>query len=548
MKIQGIFSREKLLVSGLIILMWVLSSLPIAINFLTAPSDSYYLGEADLPIDLLGNLAIIREGFLGHWGRINKITSWHQQIPWNFKFEYLLIGQTARLLKIDPLVMYRLALLILSTTTMTLFYLLISKIFSKKTDRIIAFLLTLFASGIYFRMDDWNAFPMALRAIGITTVFQQFTTPPHYLLGHVFSLLSLFFLAKTSTGPHKVRYLILMIIFSFLVTIVFAPTMFLILLSIPVFIAFKALLMLRTHGKITTLGTLLFIVLLYILAALIPIGYIRFLQTSIGDAENSIRVYFNIGQYLFAVGLVFPLAVLSFPVVIRRNDNFLLLIYSWVIAHPLAVLLVQKFDIFSIKRLFQTPYLFVFAILATFGINTIYQAINRLKPRIALHLIQVILILAIFISSIYTYILSINQLQACFCLTYPYPYGYPKKEVMAGIWWLRDNSKEDEIVLSGFHNGVLIPAFAGNKVYTNWFMRLAEPPVLSSAWNNLARFYQGDMSTEDAKRFISNNKIKYVFYSEDEQLYDHEGNIFPYPFMQNIFKKGITTIYAVSKI
>lgn len=546
MKIREIFSGEKLLVAGLIILIQVLSYLPIAKNYLAAPPDRYYFGQGDFPIDMLGNLAIIREGYLGHWGRINKITSWHQQIPWNFKFEYLLIGQTAGLFKIDPLVMYRLALLFVSSTTMALYYLLLTKIFPKKTDRIIAFLLTLFACGIYLPVNNGNALLMVLKAFGNFTVFQQFTTAPHYLLGHVFSLLSLFFLAKVSTRPYKIRYLILMMISSFLATIVFAPTVVLILLSIPVFIIFKAFLTLQTHGKITIQGTFLLILLLYILAALIPIGYIRFLQTSIADAEKVTHFNLSIGQYLFAVGLVFPLAALSFPIVLKRNDSFSLLLFSWVIAHPFAVFLVQKFNIFSIRRLFQTPYIFVFAVLATFGISTIYKAINSFKPRMSLRVIQIIVIPVIFISGIFTYILSINQLKACFCIIEPYPYGYPRKEVIEAIWYLRDNSKEDDIVLSGFHSGLLIPAFAGNKVYTNWFMRLAEPPeLMSSVWDNMARFYQGDMNTEDAKKFLSDNKIKYVFYSEDEQLYDHEGNVFPYPFMQNIYNNGNTVIYKI---
>lgn len=547
MKIQGIFSGEKLLVLGLIILMQVLSYLPIARNYLVAPPDRYYFGQGDYPIDMLGNLTIIRDGFLGHWGRINKITSWYQKIPWNFKFEYVLIGQTARLLKIDPLVMYRLAVLIISSTTMVLYYFLLTKIFSKKSDRIIAFLLTLFACGIYFPGNDWKAFPMALKALGNTTVFQQFTAAPHYLLGHIFSLSSLFFLAKVLTRPHKIRYLILMIIFSFLTTIVFAPTMFLILLSIPVFIIFKALLTLRTHGKITILGTLLFILLLYILAALIPIGYIRFLQTSIADAERVIRINLSIGQYLFAVGLVFPLAVLSFPAVLKAKNNLLLLFFSFLIAHPLAVYLVQEFNLFSSRRLFQTPYIFIFAILATFGINTIYKAINSLKLRISLRLIQIILILVIFISGIFSYELSIEQSTACFCITYPYPYGYPEKEVMEGIWWLRDNTKEENTVLSGLNAGLIIPAFAGNKVYISWWMELAKPPEYPNTEDTMFKFYKGKMNPQEAREFLIKNKIDYVFFGDEEKFQAAGKDLSFYPFLQKVFQKGDAVVYTVSR-
>lgn len=133
----------------------------------------------------------------------------------------------------------------------------------------------------------------------------------------------------------------------------------------------------------------------------------------------------------------------------------------------------------------------------------------------------------------------------CFCAGASFDFGYPKKTIINGIFWLSKNTKPGDIVLSGYFAGTLIPAFAGNRVYASWWYRLIEPPTVGQTEMNIAQFYSGKISDTDARTFLRQTHIAYVFYSEQEQGYAGGKQTLDYPFLFPVYENAGTVIYSV---
>ena len=133
-----------------------LSYWPIIRSYQTAPPDRYYWGSVDYAIDTVGNMTTVREGYLGHWQRFSKITSTIEGKPSLLKFEYILVGQIARMTGVDPLVMFYVTRAIISLVLIGVIYFLITRMFAAAVDRWMAFMFVLFATGV---TEVWKVWP-----------------------------------------------------------------------------------------------------------------------------------------------------------------------------------------------------------------------------------------------------------------------------------------------------------------------------------------------------------------------------------------------------
>lgn len=104
--------------------------------------------------------------------------------------------------------------------------------------------------------------------------------------------------------------------------------------------------------------------------------------------------------------------------------------------------------------------------------------------------------------------------------------------------WLDENTDPDEIVLSEFVTGNTIPAVSGNTTYIGHFvstLNLAEKAEKSDA------FFSGGMGQEEARQFLLDNRIDYVFHGAMEWPMGVNPAI--YPFLEKIFENEAATIY-----
>lgn len=513
---------------------------PIYDNFQKAPPSLYYYGSIDYPLDLTGNLAVVQEGYLGHWMRIPKATSTIEGRATFLKIEYILIGQAARLFHTDPIFMYFLTRFVISFVFLIVLYLVIRNVFQKRIERFVAFIFCLFATGIINPYEVWgimNQLP------GDARVFQRLTTATHhYLLSSLFMVLSLFYLAK-AIDSFKFKPLLLAGIFGFISTLTYPSSMFLVIISLPVYLGLKVIRFILLSEPIHLLKKEIFFLVFYVFISLMPFLYFRYTTqfwdfSALSKTEHIVPFDINPVTYVQVVGLIYMISFFAYISILRKDKTLFLLFIPWIIVHPLSIFVFSKLLGINSLRFFLTPYYIVFSLLATYAIFTAAKYIGKVGV-----FIIVVIVLA---SGFYSYRDSFAYHKVCFCLIPSvYDYGYPKKEVMDTIFWLKNNTKEGDIVLSGFYAGTLIPAFSGNYVYTSWWHFLMSPPNINSTILSINRFYSLGMKETEAEEFLRKNRISYVYFGEAErqQVSDH-GDL-SYSFLRKVYRNNQTILYAV---
>ena len=484
-------------------------------NFKNVPSDRYYFGSVDNAIDVVGNLDTVRQGYLGQWKRSpNKSTAVRGYASF-LKIEYILIGQAARLFRIDPVLAYFIFRTILSLASVVAIFVIVTRVIPTWWGRVIALLFIFFGTGI---TESWHTWPTRIMDSmpGDTLVFQRLTTAaPHYLLGTLLPLLSMYFLSRNR--------IFLASIFGFIGTFIYSPSMLLVIGS--------AWLLFLKNQKIRPA------LILYSIMSVLPLLYIQYVSrywdfNLFSKTEFVVPFRIQIGQYFYVVAVPYILSLFSIPEILKKKDPLLLLFLPWIIMHPVFTLVVSKILAINPSRFFFGPYFVVFGILAYFGIK-------QLNKVIVIAVISLMLL-----ASTISYGASLNYTKTCFCLVQYFDYGYPKKDLMEAIFWLRDNTKADEIVLSGSYAGVLIPAFSGNRVYTSWWLRIMNEELFTKLDEESRQFYSGSLDVLKARDFLRKNAIEYIILGEQEKIRDE----LMYPNVRAVTTFGDVRVYQVDTL
>lgn len=531
---------------------FALTLVPILQNFAAAPADRFYYGAEEYPLDMTGNLANIREGFNGHWLRTSKFTSTITGPPTLMKFEYILIGQVGRLLRIDPLFMYYITKVLLSFAYLFLIFRIVRSVFSSTLERVTAYILIFFATGIRL---PWQAQYMSIidAMLQDSLPFVRLTTATHhYILGGIGALVSLFYLAETLKKTGKPRHFVIAAATIFLTSWVYAPDTILILLCVVVVCAVwvgRALGNPKIRASVRARCAVCFA---YASIAIVPIVYIQLVINQVWDwnayarTETLVPFEMNISRYLLGVGVVYFFALIGAAAAMRRKNLFLFFIAPFVLVHPFAEFILAPALHINRVRFFLSLYFIPYGILAAAGISTVTRWITQTQAYPVKRIIFTALLIAgILLPSAWAYDVTVKRQHVCFCMAPMFDYAYPKRDIFNTVRWLRDNSKEQDIVMSGYYAGALIPAFAGNEVLTSWWFRLTESPSLSAVVDPMVRFYRNSMSEAEAIAFMKQHHIAYVLYSDEEQALAPDQPLESYLWLPVAVRFGSTVLYKV---
>lgn len=519
-------------------------------NYLAAPPDRYYWGNDDFPLDQQGNLSYVRSGYNGHWQVFVKLTSTLPDQKSFLKIEYLIMGHLARVLQLDPLHVFYLARFGISVVYIWLIYFLAGKIFEQRYARNIGFILSIFAASISIPSKE-NVF--AYIAVPDVLVFQRLTTSAHhYMLGGISTLISLYFLAKVLDQPSNKVAFLCSVIFGFIMSMTYAPNTVIVFTSIPMVLLIKFLYEFICYRKVNAWRTWIPILFSYVLVVMLPLIYLPLMRltqwkgTAISSNLENINPFsVTILQYVLGLGASYILAWFAVPRIVRRQHTLLLFFVSWLIIHPIGEYFIS--DIIGINRIryFLSPYFVVFGLVATEGVLSIGNVFARVSKRLKMLSMIVVVITAIFLSY-YSYVQSVIKLRTCYCVIQFFDYGYPKKELMQAIWWLRDNTTEDDVVLSDTFAGNIIPAFAGNRVYTSWWYRLTGSSHFVYIMDFARWFYMKRFTPADVRWFVDEYGIDYVLQGEYERGFG-DGSDLEYSDLEPVARFGQTVIYKVKR-
>lgn len=539
---------ELLVVSFLILILYAASFAPIIHNYKITPPNRYYYGSVEYAIDTDGILAIIQEGYHGHWQRFSNIST---QLPFHYdftKFEYILVGQITRILQADPLQMYHLSRYLISFIYIWSIYLVVRKIFPQKKVRLVSILLIFFSTSITIPWLPWSRSLSYIIPRDALPLSRLTDGQLHFLLGSMCSFLSMYFISRSlEENYQKPKYLFLASLTGFIGSWVYFTSMFLAVLAFDCYMAilFFSIIRKKTPGNIKNLAIRSVIYNGFVFLPALYVFLTNFFQAQLSSMEKMVPFDNNFPHYFLIVGLPYIFGLFAIPKALKTKNSYLGILTLWLFVHPLSVYVLVNFMNINRIRFFYSPFYVVYAILATYGIIWIKEKLERkiLKP-IAVGITGIIILL-ILISGAYTYKIAWDDIRLCLCQDYINDYGSPLQETMGGMWWLRDHTTEKDIVLTGNYSGTLVPAFSGNLVYQSLWYFMLQPPNYQEVSLYAMSFYNEMMEEADARAFLLDNHIGYVFFSVQEYYTYHKNGV-SYPFLQLVYENGKTKVYRVS--
>lgn len=232
----------------------------------------------------------------------------------------------------------------------------------------------------------------------------------------------------------------------------------------------------------------------------------------------------------YFLGLFFFLILLPFSFGEIKRDKKIRIIFVWAVVYFLLIYLPINFQ-WKFGLGISVP----LGILAGIGLNSLAQFLNK-KFR-SNFFTFIFIFLAIFISSSYNFLIFYGEIFGLQTRLEPF---YLSKETVASFNWLKNNVKENEIILSSYETGTFIPRYSGKKVFLGHW---AQTIFAEQKSHLVSNFYSQKLTSEKIKKFLKNNNIKYIFYSDFEKRF---GLINLENIGKKVFKNSEVKIYKTN--
>jgi hypothetical protein len=334
-------------------------------NFLINSPERYYYGAMeDYPIDAIGNMAIMQDGYAGDMVYHAKVSStWP---VWSLlKEEYLTIGHIARLVHIPPVYTFLFVRFFVSLLYFFVVWQIICRLFPRRQDQLTATVLVFFGTGLAFGP---GAATMSVLVLDVLPLSRMTVPAFHYLLGGLSGIVSVFFFARALDRRSFHKSFLAAMTSGIVASYLYAPTIVLFLLGIGSYFLVRTLGQSWQQKKLCIAWGDVGIFVAYSIWVCLPIVYVRFVVATLWSAFNATNkmeklysLHPGVGEYLIIVGIPYVLSLFSFRRVMASRSTFLKLLVGWVVIHPVfEFFLAEKMDLNAI-RAFLTPYFLVFS-------------------------------------------------------------------------------------------------------------------------------------------------------------------------------------------
>lgn len=510
------------------------------------------LFEYDFPPDWRFYISRIREGYEGKWLVTEKYTS-EVHSPSVLHIVYLFIGKAARVFSLQPEYAFVAARIVSGIFFIMSAYLLIHALVREKKLRIIAFLLFLFVANI--PVLDRYGIQLFGRNLSFVITWNTFFDPgkrlvflPHYTLANGLLFLG-FRLLVRGIKERKVQAITSSGVLLFLASLVL-PTVA--IFSLGVSAAYIAFSLVAGFSRKTVINEVLKMAKITWPFWVLSLGTLIFLKLATSYFPWNLGVLIDLTRFrrlltnneiLFGMGIIGPLGLIGALYVIFSKNREYLFPVSWIAALVGLHFFADKTNFFSSQRFYQIDHHVVLAILTVFLLAALEKFLNK-------RYVFGILAALVFVPSILAWIVSVKSslmfIDAKIGAGYPIipqlPYiVYPVRDVMNGVFWLRDNTNHNTVVLSGETLGNMIPAYSGNYVY---FGHGNQTVLFDSKKEMVARFFRGGIGEEGAKELVREGRINYIFYGVEERELSqgHDPN---YSFLELVYKNPLVKIFKV---
>lgn len=502
------------------IIVLVLSSAPVIYFSLYPKDDLIFLGRRYTNSqDSYTYISFIEQAKQGHNLFKNLYTSEDQSYSL-LRPSYLLIGKIASLTNTNSLTSYHLSRVVFCVIFLFVLWKFLGYFAQDDKSKFVLYTLILTSSGLGFLVSQWLPNSIDLWVPESNTFF-SLGEAPHFILSQLLMLAGFgSFLAYLKT-PKTV--LIASSILAFLALSFEHP--FNLVVIVPI------LFVVCLWQKLSWLKTILIP-----LAAGLGLIYQYYLTLSnpILSAWQSQNLLLTpIPLLVFSgYGFLLILAVVGTEKILKLNKltTSQQLVITWAVITAISLYLPFNFQ----RRLidgFHIP----LTILAGIGLTSMISHF-KLKTQ---NLLLWIVILFLSATSVFMTYVDFRQIGQDTSNNY---YYYLHKDELVALNWLVDNSSEEDIVLSNWYLGNLIPGLTGRQVYLGHQVQTIDSDKKTKELDRLL-----STNTPDAfADFLRRNQIKYLFFGRNDSMFNSGFNPNIHPEINRVYDHNGVQIYQVN--
>ncbi len=533
--------REWKLVGLFSLIIITITFLPNLVGIFSAPGNSLFWGLQTVnPRDTPIYYSWIEQAKDSHLLFKNLYTS---EIEPRFIFDpfWLGVGLFAKIFSLSGFAAYQLTRIFLIPVFLAIAYIFISYFFPDPKKRLLCFVFLIFASGIsgwvwplveLGFLKIWPP-PIDLWSIESSTFYTLYHSP-HFIASLLLTVL-IFFLILKSFEKQKYLYS-LSAGFSALFLFFFHPY------HVPtVFVIPGLYIVVQSIKNLTIRWNLLkhYFVLVAISspAILYHLWTLNTFWTRQQFAlQNNLPTppFYN---FLLAYGFIFIFAIFGILTLLRKKSKtsteiFLLVWFFAQLSLPFMPFL-------NFQRKLIEGLHFAMVLLAIEGIYCLKNFLDQRKTLSWLKnplLLVPLFSLTLCFSAYYVVVRDINL------YLNPKSFVFLKKENLAAMVWLKNNTPEESIIFSSYDNGNIVPAFARRTVYLG---STGNTAAAGDKTMQVELFFQRYSELARAA-FLKKNDIDYLFYGQEEKgLGDFKPEEASY--LEKVYQNSEVTIYKVKK-
>ena len=495
--------------------------------------------------------SLMNEGAAGSWLIYDPFTTESHRTSVIFSF-FTILGKISKIAGLPFVFTYHLARVLGGVLFLYAAYTLLKRLKLNHTN--LAYLFLLFATPLITTKNINGAavkIPFMYWWTGMDTV-RRAAYLPHHMFGAfsmVISVLLIIGFVKTS----RRQILFMLSLLAVLMAYIHTPSLFILLIILP-----PSVIIYLLSNKIDQKSILKFIPLgiywtIGLLALILMVS-----QSNQGFPWSQYLEWEKTLQYplkeelLGGLGFLLPFALIGLPAAVLSGNFAKILIACWFAVPLLLIPFAPYLNISNIRLIQGLPYL-TMAILAVIGLETLIAVILRMtavvknKPyesvqsklkRKITFIVYPLVLTAFFLVNIPVIVWSVkDQIRE-----YSPIFGnvYPDDRLRNAFAFINNNYPAKTIVLSTFYTGNYLPvythtlSFIGHTSYTA-NLNIKEKAVM--------KFFENKMTTDEAARFLKDNKIKLVFQGPEEKPLYHS-LLYPEQ-LKPVFTEDVASIYEV---
>lgn len=532
-RMLSLLSQEEFLVPVIIFTALLIAFSPFLYELsMTArylPESRYPLFEADFAPDQRVYLSRMMEGYQGEWLVKEKFTS-ELHKPSLLHVSYLLMGKITGILGITPIHAFPIWKLICGAFLLISGYFFILNFLPKRRLRLAAFLLFVFVGN--FPLLAKQGIPFLGRHFTTVLSWYTFFDPvrrlvflPHYNLSSALLILALVFFNRGIKQP-GVNEFFKAGLFVFLAGVVLPHTLLVAILTAGLLTLIHLLGRLKSRRVMVEARQLIIKQVPFWFATGVSLLLFQFsissfpwnLPLAVDLSKREELAPFRYSEFILGLGTTGVIGLLgSFYILFRQKRNG----YAsalWFLSTLLLSFILMILPISHPARLTQIDLHLPIAVSSVILISDVSYLIKKRQK-----LVFSLLVLFTLLPSFLLWPISLKgqkmfvdaKISAGYPLIPQKPYVvYPIRTVMEAIFWLRDNTHPDEVVLAAETIGNMVPAYAGNTVYLGHGSQTVN---FDEKIVQMERFYQGVMSEVQTRYFLNESGIKFIFFGPEEK-------------------------------